>query len=130
MCLVHLELKNDIRCSHCILKKDEVDKVEPSLTTCVRPSCFVSCTWSLTSEAIATQRRWRPAGGKESAPAPSLWPGETHTVRARPIPARVGAIRPLSLFSLCRPQLRIQKPQSDVAACCLLDHVLWTCVTW
>lgn len=46
-------------------------------------TCVVSCIWSLTSEVIATQQQPRPTKGKESAPAPNLWPGETHCKNAK-----------------------------------------------
>lgn len=46
-------------------------------------TCVVSCIWSLTSGVIATQQQLRPTKGKESAPAPNLWPGETHCKNAK-----------------------------------------------
>lgn len=112
-------------------------------------NCVVSCIWSLISEVIAMQRRQRPTKGKESAPAPNLWPGETHTVRIQKnylpsvhrhfhfITVCLSSSHFTSSLQSCTGclclvfsllQLCIQKPQRDAAVWCLLEQILWMCV--
>lgn len=108
-------------------------------------NCLASCTWSLTSEVIVTRRRQQPTGGKESAPAPNPWPGETHThcKNAEALPAAPGLFTFIAVYlssshfaflpPCLRWSLRLQKPQRDAAVwcvCCCECLCAFVCDVW